>query len=72
MKPKYLTKTDIQLHPNILRRKNNKKKLQSTRIMNICWLYRRIMFTTNFYGKTIYNLPLHFGYFHISEGLVPL
>ena len=35
MEPKYLTKTEVQLNPKILRTKKNKDTVKSTREMNI-------------------------------------
>ena len=37
MEPKCKDKTEAQLYPNILRTKNNKDTVKSTRIMNIYW-----------------------------------
>ena len=34
MEPKYLMKSDVQLNPNIVRTKNNKSTLKSTKTMN--------------------------------------
>ena len=38
MEPKYLTKTEVQLNPNILRTKNDKDTVKNNRIMNVYWL----------------------------------
>ena len=47
LEAKYLTKTDVQLNPNILRTKNDEGTIKSTRIMNVPWLWWDIILLTN-------------------------
>ena len=35
MEPRYPTKTEVQLNPNILRAKNDKDTVKNTRIMKV-------------------------------------
>lgn len=44
----YLTKTNVQLKPDISRTKKNKHTVKSTRTMKVYWLKQCILFTTSF------------------------
>ena len=66
MEPKCLTKSDVQLNPNILRTKKMIKgcckKHQNNEGLPVVMVYN----ASNRILKINWNLPLKFGYFHFS------